>query len=183
MTKEISFSCNYLKLTTLTLENRIKKKYYENESLSKPVRNALLEFMQTIEDEKLELILSLYLEKDKVDAITLDSVEELDRIIFYIMNTTKFKNLVLNNQKNGQSGLGVLDLSRNSFHSCDMGEHWHTIRSLIKDSYDRLYGAFKMFQYDKTLKEFEGIKKEELEQFILSNFLLIGESKELSDYL
>lgn len=142
-------------------------------------------FLKTMTDEELESILYIFAKKEGYKEITFANGEHDFKSIFSVIQELE-RYVVLENSfiKKGYAGLGVFDEKAQIFYRCELGEHWHTIRVVIREHYSQLYDAFRKLSRMKGItNEYEGITRKELDDFIMTNFTLIGESKELIDYL
>lgn len=148
-------------------------------------RFATFEFLKSMTDEELDSILDIFAKKEGYKEITFANGEhDYKSILAVIHELDRYIDLENHFIKKGYAGLGVFDEKAQQFYKCELGEHWHTIRVVIREHYSQLYDAFrKLSRMKGIINEYEGITRKELDDFIMTNFTLIGESKELVDYL
>ena len=185
-TEKIHFKCETLAIVRELMKIFIEQ-YFDTDEGKKETdahRFATFEFLKTMIDDELNSILHEFMKKEGYEEITFVNCEHDFISIFKIVHDSqKFRDLENDYIKKGHAGLGVFDKKTQKFYPCGLGEHWHMIRLVIKDCYPHLYEAFRRLTRFKDKNEFEGISRKELDAFILSNFLLISQSKELVDYL
>lgn len=185
-TKKIHFKYEPLAIARELMKTFIEQ-YFDTDEGEKETdahRFANFEFLKTMIDDELNSILREFVKKEGYEEITFANCEHDFISIFEIVHgSQRFRDLENNYIKKGHAGLGVFDENTQKFYPCDLGEHWHTIRLVIKEHYSHLYEAFRKLTRVKDKNEFEGITRKELDDFIMSNFLLISESKALVDYL
>ena len=83
----------------------------------------------------------------------------------------------------GETGLGVVDKSDNSFYDCARVYHWSKIREIIEHKYPNLHKPLEAMYFNEYLTEYEGVTRESIESFIMDNFELIGETKPIHEYM
>ena len=182
MKQKLSFTYEPLTLTKLALEIYLEKNYDRNEHVPTSVRYAIYEFMKTLSDEELEKILSEYVSKDKVEAITFKDDTDCERITHYLMQTERFNDLVFMYQKQGHSGLGVADNSDKTFYPCGFSHHWQTVGNILRLKYGEYGEAFDRIMYGSH-SEYNGVTREELDGFIMKNFQLVSANKTIEEHL
>ncbi|MCY8549363.1 hypothetical protein MOD25_05535 [Bacillus haynesii] len=182
--KTLSFTVDGIGLTRILLQ-----KYVEDfiENKSDDIRTyACYEFLRTIEDKELEDTIDQYMINENVEAITFEDWEKDCRGMFdAISQTERFKDLVFKYQKRGygETGCGVIDKASNTFYECKFGEHWSRVMQIVEEKHPRYASPLKLMYATHRIDEHNGVTRDEVEQFILENFELIGEQKSLDEYV
>lgn len=183
---QMHFHYEPLVLTKLLMDIHIEKFFdsEEGKRKSKAHRFAIFEFLRTMEDEELESILHVFVKKEGYEEITFkDTEHDFNSIYEIVYGLQRFNDLENGFIKNGYAGKGVFDEKGKKFYPCDFAGHWATITTIIEDQYPHLFNAFREMSVFSNVDSFEGIKRKEMDEFILSNFILIGETRQLSNYL
>jgi hypothetical protein len=153
---------------------------------TKAVQFARYKYLHTMTDEELESHLSQYVSEEKIEEITLkDWKKDCDFLFKYVYETERYKALEFHFNKlgYGKTGLGVVDASDNTFYHCGFTQHWPTIMEVIKTKYSHFHKPLEEMYFNDRLNEHNGVTRKELDDFIITRFELIGETKRLDDYL
>ncbi|MDC6267742.1 hypothetical protein [Lysinibacillus fusiformis] len=183
---QMHFHYEPLALTKLLMEIHIEKFFDSKKAKhkSKAHRFAIFEFLRTMADEELESILHVFVEKEGYEEITFENTDhDFNSIYEIVYGLQRFKDLENGFIKKGHAGKGVFDEREKKFYPCDFAGHWETITTIIETQYPHLFNAFGEMSIFKSRDSFEGITRKELDDFILTNFILIGETRQLSNYL
>lgn len=153
---------------------------------TKAVQFARYEYLRTMTDEEIEVLLERYSKEQEITVITLKNWrKDCDFLFQYLYESDRFKELEFkfNKQGYGQTGMGVADNTDNTFYHCAFTEHWSTIMKIIEMKYPHLYKALDAMHFHDKLDECEGITRKELDEFITNRFELIGGYKPIQDYM
>lgn len=183
---QMHFHYEPLVLTKLLMEIHIEKFFDSKEGKlkSNAHRFANYEFLRTMVDEELESILHSFIEKEGYEEITFKNAEhDFNSIYEIVYGLQRFKDLENDFIKKGHAGKGVFDEKDKKFYPCGFAGHWPTITTIIETQYPHLFNAFNELSIFNNKDSFEGITRKELDYFIMSNFILIGETWQLSSYL
>lgn len=180
----IKFTYDPLSLVRIVLqryvEENIQGKFYKAKQF------ACYEYLSKLSDDSLENLLITYAKKHNLEFITLENWKQDGECIFEIIfEQDVYKELEIDFKKKGfgTTGLGVFDIKNNIFYDCDFIHHWSTIRHIIEKFYPQYSIALDRMYIDEKLEEYEGVKREELENFITTNFELYGGTKPINDYI
>lgn len=180
----VSFGYDGLYLVRLVLQKYTEKHF--NEHPIKAIRFAHYEYLRLLEDNVLEEFLLRYLKAEGMDAITLVEWEKDCKAVWdYVYETDTYKNLVVDYQRKGYgiTGLGVVDTSDNTFYDCGFTGHWTKVQDIIKEKYPHYYEPLMELTYGHSKEEFNGVSRQELDNFVLSTFEFTGGNKQLDTYL
>lgn len=183
---QMHFQYEPLALTRLLMDIHIEKFFdsREGKRKSKAHRFATFEFLRTMEDEELESILHAFMEKEGYEEITFkNDKHDFNSIYEIVYGLQRFKNLENGFIKKGHAGKGVFDDLKKTFYPCGTAEHWKTISTIIETEYKHLFEAFLEMSTSGDEDSYKGITRKELDEFVKSTFILIGETKLLSNYL
>lgn len=183
---QMHFHYEPLALTKLLMEIHIEKFFdsKKGKGKSKAHRFAIFEFLRTMVDEELESILHVFVEKEGYEEITFENADhDFNSIYEIVYGLQRFKDLENDFIKKGYAGKGVFDEKYKTFYPCNFAGHWATITSIIDTQYPHLFNAFSEMSIFNNKDSFEGITRKEIDDFILSNFTLIGETRKLANYL
>ncbi|KUF37418.1 hypothetical protein [Lysinibacillus sp. F5] len=183
---QMHFHYEPLVLTKLLMDIHIEKFFdsEEGKRKSKAHRFAIFEFLRAMEDEELESILHVFVKKEGYEEITFkDTEHDFNSIYEIVCGLQRFKDLENHFIKKGYAGKGVFDEQDKKFYPCSFAGHWATITAVIEAQYPHLFNAFSEMSIFNDKDSFEGITRKEIDGFILSNFILIGETRQISDYL
>lgn len=170
---------------TRTLLQSYVEKFVEGK-FYKAKQFACYDFIHTMTDEELEGILKQYVQEHNIEAITFEKAwEECELIFGYIFKSERYRTLELDFKRRGygSTGMGVVDISDNTFYDCGFTEHWPTIREIMKEKYPDKAEALEELMYRPGMEEHKGISRVDLDAFILDRFELIGGNKEIEFYL
>ena len=185
-TRKMNFTYEPIALTKLLLQ-MYTEKYLEKEIEVNATIFACYDFLKTATDKEIETLLHEFVKNENIDVITFEDWEHDCKCIFdCIFNTQRFKKLEFDYKVKGhsKSGLGVADKSDSTFYSCSLAEHWVTIQNILQEKYPLYYDAFIEMTYGhENVQEHKGISRQELDSFILTNFQLVGESKNINSYV
>lgn len=180
----LSYTYDPLALTRILLhkyvEEFIQGKFYKAKQF------AMYDFLYQMMDEELESILGDYVTASGVEAITFkDWASECAAIFEQICKTEKYIRLEFNYKCRGygETGLGVVDNSDSTFYDCLQVGHWNKILEIVASKYSEKLEALQYFWTFHDEIEHDGFTRNEIEQFIMNNFKLIGGGKLLEEYL
>ncbi|MNN80686.1 hypothetical protein D3C81_1974400 [compost metagenome] len=108
------------------------------------------------------------------------------KLIFdIIFEQPEYQQLEIDFKKHGwgATGLGVLDVQANIFYDCGFTNHWPTIQRIIEETYPQYHEPVRLMYLYEKLMEHDGVTREEVENFIMTNFELYGGTKPLQEYL
>ncbi|WDI05239.1 hypothetical protein PUW25_25865 (plasmid) [Paenibacillus urinalis] len=134
----------------------------------------------------MEVILLKFMENEGLEVITLENWKKDARLIFdVIFQREDYKNLEINFKKRGygSTGLGVYDKQANKFYDCTWTNHFPTIMTIVESEYPDKFPALREFYAMPSIDQHENYTREEIERFVMENFELIGQTKQLDDYL
>ncbi|WP_249645735.1 MULTISPECIES: hypothetical protein [unclassified Lysinibacillus] len=183
---QMHFHYEPLALTKLLMDIHIEKFFdsKEGKRKSKAHRFANFEFLRTMTDEELQSILHVFAEKGGYEEITFkDTEHDFNSIYEIVYGLQRFKDLENDFIKKGYAGKGVFDEKDKKFYPCSFAGHWATITAVIEAQYPHLFNAFSEMSIFNNKDSFEGFTRKDIDDFILSNFILIGETRQLSNYL
>ncbi|WP_339211866.1 hypothetical protein [Paenibacillus sp. FSL L8-0333] len=182
--KTLHFTYDPLALIRIVLqrfvEETIQGKFYKAKQF------ACYEYLTKLSDEGLENLLHEYTKRHELEAITLADWRKDGKLIFdIIFELPEYQQLEIDFKKRGygSTGLGVLDVGRNTFYDCAFVQHWPTIQRIIETEYPRYHEPLQKMYIFESLMEHDGVTREELENFITNNFELFGGTKPLQEYL
>ena len=150
----------------MLLKLHFDNNYNGSDDYSKATIYSLSEILYTNEltQSEIDEVYFKYAENhDLGNEITLTGLPEQTIEVFsYLFELGRYKDIYWNNilKGNGYSH-SVLDLTTKQEHATEMGGHWFTMFKLIEETYN---------------EKFEKLTREEQDDFLLSNFKLIGES-------
>ncbi|KQY83555.1 hypothetical protein ASD24_29735 [Paenibacillus sp. Root52] len=162
----------------------------KEKKISRAHQFACYEFISIMEKDeeytRLEEILRIYVERHKLDAITLDSGLESAADIFEIVyEQDDFKDILNGYLRKGygRTGFGVYDKAAKQFYDTVPVHHWETIKMIVEREYPRMAQALEHMQFYEQCLKVGDVTRDELESWIMSNFELIGQSKRLDSYI
>ncbi|MGG3282762.1 hypothetical protein [Paenibacillus solani] len=181
----LSFTYDPLALIRIVLqrfiEENIQGRYYRAKQY------ACYEYLnENLNDDLLNEILSEFVKRHNLEAITLLDWREDARLIFDIIferNDYKSVEVSFKRMGFGNTGLGVYDRQAGLFYECGMAHHWRTIRDIVRDSYPEKHEALEKLYCYSRLTEYGGFSREEIENFVMDNFELVGGMKSINEYL
>lgn len=182
-TRKLHFTYDPLSLVRLALDRYAEELEGKD---TKAIQFARYDYLHTMTTEELEEYLQCYIEDENLDAITLEDWRKDSEFIFrYIYQSERYKSLEFHYKKKGHgiTGMGVVDTSDNTFYDCGFTQHWQKVMQIIKEKYPQYHEALEEMNVDERLNEYNGIKRQELDQFIMERFELVGNNKPLDDYL
>ncbi|CQR51430.1 hypothetical protein [Paenibacillus riograndensis] len=182
--KTLHFTYDPLRLVRIVLQRHVEEtiqgRFYKAKQF------ACYEYLAKLSDEGLENLLQEYTKRHELEAITLADWRKDGKLIFdIIFEQPEYQQLEIDFKKRGYgiTGLGVLDVESNTFYECGFAHHWQAIQNIIEKSYPRFHEPLQRMYFDETLTEHDGLTREELENFIMTNFELYGGTKPLQEYL
>ncbi|MCY7865942.1 hypothetical protein MOB78_12695 [Bacillus spizizenii] len=188
---DISLSRQYLQLTydplfisRFVIQRYVEKKIEGNFYLAKQF--ACYEFIRTMEDEELEEILIKFMERENLESITFEDWAHDAEIIWdIIFSYERYKSLEFGYKKSGfgETGLGVIDKSDNTFYDCAFACHWQKVMDIVREKYPEKHKALETMYFNERLNEVDGVSRSEMDSFIMERFQLVGENKQLDDYI
>ncbi|MGX4583341.1 hypothetical protein [Paenibacillus chitinolyticus] len=180
----LHFTYDPLALIRITLQRHVEETIQGN--FYKAKQFACYEYLRLLSDDALEKLLVEYVDRHNLEAITLKDWKTDARLIFdIIFETEDYCKLELDYKRKGfgQTGYGVIDKSDNTFYNCSFGEHWAKIRQIVEQKYPELQDPLDAMYFDERLTEYEGVTRESIESFIISNFELTGGTKPVHEYM
>lgn len=179
-----SFTYDPLALTRIFLQKYVEDFIQGN--FYKAKQFTMYDYLYQMTDDELETVLGEYVTASGVEAITFnDWAAECAAIFDQIYKTEKYTKLEFHHKCKGygETGLGVVDNSDNTFYDCPRVGHWDKIREIVAHKYPEKSMALQHFWRFEKESEYDGFTRDEIEQFIMSNFKLIGGGKQLNEYL
>ncbi|PTY93049.1 hypothetical protein [Heyndrickxia sporothermodurans] len=181
---QVQFTYDPLAITrfvmTRYVEEKIQGQYYKAKQF------ACYEFLDSMTDEELESILRQFIKQENLEEITFKDWENDARIIWDIISELeRYKDLETKFKKAGYglTGLGVLDKSDNTFYDCAFVGHWVRVMEIVENKYPDIFPALQEMYFYADVNESHGYTRDQVDDFILNQFQLIGESKSLKDYI
>lgn len=162
------------------VEEKVEGKFYKAKQF------ACYEFIRTMEDEELEEILLKFMKKEGLETITFkDSSYDAESIWSIIFSYERYSLLELHFKKmgHGETGLGVIDRSDNTFYDCTFAGHWKKLMDIVREKYPDKYEALESMHLNETLDQSHGITRDEIDAFIMKQFELVGGNKTLDYYI
>lgn len=79
---------------------------------------------------------------------------------------------------------GIVDRTDDTFYPCSFGSHWQKIKEVMQEKYADKYEALEEMTYSLDNKTtYKGITKQEIDEFIMNNFSLLGGTNAIESYL
>lgn len=153
---------------------------------AKAVQFARYEYLRTVTDDEIEVLLERYRDEQGITVITLkDWKKDCGFLFEYIYESDRYKEIEFkfNKQGYGKTRMGVADNSDNTFYPCGFTQHWKTIVEIIEMKYQHYHKALEMMYFHDKLDEYDGVARKELDDFITNRFELIGGSKPIDEYM
>lgn len=170
--QQVSFKCNPIYLTRL-----FALKYIDTGAgadlythLEKVVLHSLINQM---DDSLIEEILESYLNESKSEHITFKTDAEVDFICKSILLTDMYRDTMYKKLRSGFTGAGVDNKVMKKFYPCEVGNHFGTLKNIIKEEYPEKYDAFLAMR-NPDINEYNGITRRWLDDFILATFRFVG---------
>ncbi|MFD3274594.1 hypothetical protein ACE3MS_31360 [Paenibacillus dendritiformis] len=184
MKKTLHFTYDPLALVRIFLQRYVEEfvqgKYYKAKQF------ACYEFLRVMTDDALEILLSEYASRYNLQEITLaDWQADATAIFEIIFEKEEYKKLENDYKRKGYgvTGQGVWDKKENMFYDCGFTYHWTTIRKVIERRYPLYQDALDVMYHNDEVAEHNGVTREELDDFIVNNFELVGATKPIYEYL
>lgn len=182
--KTLNFTYDPLRLVRIVLQRHVEEtiqgKFYKAKQF------ACYDYLAKLSDESLENLLHEYMKRHDLEVITLADWRKDGELIFEIIfEQPDYQQLEMDFKKHGwgATGLGVLDVQANIFYDCEFVHHWPTIQAIVEKSYPPYHEPLQLMYMFEDLEEHNGITREEVEKFIMTNFELYGGTKRLQEYL
>ncbi|WCK57421.1 hypothetical protein PP175_25475 (plasmid) [Aneurinibacillus sp. Ricciae_BoGa-3] len=146
---------------------------YEKKVAEKIFEEVKSEYGVELEEGEIKDFIKVFISKGMTKGMEL--VADTSLVTDYYKHV---KNIVTDNR------CGVIDISDNSFYPCRIGEHWSTISKILEEKYKDLYEPFiELMHIHKGMNEYNGITRDYLDKFIISNFKFVAELNNLNSYL
>ncbi|MCY7486387.1 hypothetical protein [Paenibacillus alvei] len=184
MKKTMHFTYDPLALVRIVLQRYVEE--FVQGKQYKAKQFACYEFLRVMADEALEALVTEYAEKHSLQEITLADWRADARAMFEIIFEKEDYKKLENDYKRrgyGATGQGVFDRSENMFYDCGFTYHWTTIRKIIEQRYPSYQDALDVMYHNDEVAEHNGVSREELDNFIVDNFELVGATKPIYEYL
>ncbi|MGF7534996.1 hypothetical protein AAGG74_15105 [Bacillus mexicanus] len=181
--EKMNFNYDPLQLVRLALSQYVSD--LKEKEITKATQLARNAYLREMTDDELEELLHRLVEEQNLEAITLKEwKKDCKFLLSYIYETERYKELEFKYKKQGYgtTGLGVVDTSDNTFYDCEFAGHWETIIKVISNKYPQYIEAVQKMQLYSDINEYKGITRNEVDQFILKRFELVGGSKQLEEY-
>lgn len=181
--EKVGFTYDPLTLVRLVLDRYAEELEGKH---TKAIQFARYEYLRTLTDDELEGFLYRYVAEEKLDAITLkDWKKDCEFIFRYIYESERYKAIEFKFNKSGfgATGLGVVDKTDNTFYDCAFTGHWEKIQEIIQEKYPKYYEPLIEISYGFKKDEHNGVTREQLDNFIMQQFELIGGNKQLDSYI